>query len=373
MILYEHCSPHQVTVVESARQHFQSLGHTLLPVEFYYGSLDYGWTLGDKPRPAEWLCLFPQAQSISNYQRFRAVCKLVKQHKIDVLVLNGWYGLFAWWLVLIKKWLGCKIVMVSDSVHWDFPRTMLKELPKKMLMKGVDAGFVAGAPQAEYLRSLGVPADRLTTGNDVVDNQLYAHIPSRSVPVNRTLVIGTAARLIPKKNLAAAMKALATVVHQEPDIKLEWRLAGRGPLEQELQQLAQELSAPVVFRGFVGYYDMPGFYAELDLYWQPSLSEPWGLVVNEAMASGLPVVVSDRCGCGPDLVTAETGWIHGLSHEDMVSGLTTALKAHLQWPEMGRQARNLIGNWNDNRYADGLLQACFLATGHREGQVRISA
>lgn len=373
MILYEHCSPHQVTVLESARQRFQTLGHSLIPVEFYYGSLDYGWTMGDKPRPAEWICLFPQAQSISNYQRFRAVCKLVKQHKIDVLVLNGWYGLFAWWLVLIKKWLGCRIVMVSDSVHWDFPRTIVKELPKKMLMKGVDAGFVAGAPQAEYLSSLGMPANRLTTGNDVVDNNLYAHIPIRSVPENRKVIIGTAARLIPKKNLAAALKALAQVAKQHPDVQVEWQLAGRGPLEKELQQLAQEVGAPVVFRGFVGYYDMPGFYAELDLYWQPSLSEPWGLVVNEAMASGLPVLVSDRCGCGPDLVTKETGWIHGLSQEDMVAGLTSALKARLHWPEMGEQARKLIGNWDEKRYAEGLLQACFLATGQRDGQMRFSS
>lgn len=363
MILYEHCSPHQVTAVEAARQHFLVHQHELIPVEFYSRSADYGWTLSDKQRSENWLCLFPGKQLVSNSELYRAIVRQVKALSIDVLVINGWYGRTTWWLAFLKAFIGCKLVIVSDSVAWDAPRTWWKELPKKVLLKRFDAGFVAGQPQSQYLQSLGMASNRLSQGNDVVDNALYEAIPIRSNPVNRKMVIGTAARLIPKKNLGDGIRAIAAFKKKHPEHQFEWKIAGRGPLEEELKQLAGELQVPVVFPGYVGYYDMPGFYAGLDLYWQPSSSEPWGLVVNEAMASGLPVLVSDRCGCAMDLVTPATGWIHELGIEGMVHGLDRAFAESHRWPELGGNARLLIQQWDCQRFAQGLLEAAQCATG----------
>lgn len=358
MILYEHCSPHQVTAVETARQLFQTQQHQLVPVEFYYRSHDYGWTLEDKQRSEEWVCLFPDKEVASNYELYREIVRQVKKHKIDVLVINGWYGRYAWWLAFTRFLLPCKLVMVSDSVYWDFPRKAYKEFPKKLLMRCIDAGFVAGQPQGEYLQTLGMKAAKLSQGNDVVDNHLYLNIPIRTSPINRKIIVGTAARLIPKKNLQAAMRALAAMLKQHPEWDCEWRIAGRGPLEEELKQLARELQAPVVFSGFVGYYDMPGFYAGLDLYWQPSFSEPWGLVVNEAMAAGLPVLASDRCGCAIDLVKPEVGWVHGISEPEMVTALIRVFEQRATWPEQGANARVHIEQWGCPRFAAGLLESC---------------
>jgi glycosyltransferase involved in cell wall biosynthesis len=363
MILYEHCSPHQVIAVEAARAAFTEAGHTLVPAELYSGSLDYGWTFADMARPPEWICFFPGHQQISNWQRFRETLKQIKQQKIDVLVVNGWYSKFVWWLRAIKSTLRCKLVIVSDSVQWDHPRSALKEKVKSWLVRGMDAGFVAGQPQREYLHALGMPLNRMALGNDVVNNALYSSVPAPIAQSNRPLIIGTAARLIPKKNLAVAMQSLSVVQQSQRELNIEWRIAGRGPLEVELKQHAEDLRAPVVFQGFVGYHDMPGFYGGIDLYWQPSLSEPWGLVINEAMASGRPVLVSDRCGCALDLVTSETGWIHGVSSESMVAGLRDAIRQHVCWPSMGDAARRWIDQWGPSRFADGLLESCRIACG----------
>lgn len=361
MILYEHCSPHQVTAVKAAQACFAQSGHTLVPAELYSGSLDYGWTFADMARPSDWVCFFPKHQQISNVKRFRETLRQIKHHQVDVLVLNGWYSRFVWWLRAMRSFLRSKLVIVSDSVVWDHPRSTLKEKVKRWFVKGMHAGFVAGHPQQEYLYSLGMPMERMSLGNDVVDNALYAHIPERQSHEGRKLVIGTAARLIPKKNLQAAMQAFSQVLQAHPDWNVEWRLAGRGPLETELKQLAADLRAPVVFAGFVGYHDMPGFYGGLDLYWQPSLSEPWGLVINEAMASGLPVLASDRCGCARDLVMSENGWIHGIDIASMAHSLGQAIEHHTRWATMGQASRNLIQHWGPERYAQGLLESCQLA------------
>lgn len=363
MILYMHCSPHQVVAVEAARQKFLAEGHELIPVEFYYGSTEYTWTLNDKHRPEQWLCLFPNQKCVSNSKLFWKLRRKIKELRIDVVAINGWYGLYAWWLVFLKRWIGCKVVVVSDTVHWKAPRKWYKELPKKILLRRVDAGFVAGTPQAEYLQSLGMSGTQLTFGNDVVDNQLYSSIAPRTKPEGRKIVIGTAARLIPEKNLLAAIHAFDTVRRMHSDLKLEWRIAGQGPLEATLKQLVHELQVPVVFLGFVGYTDLPGFYEQLDLYWQPSVSESWGLVVNEAMAAGLPTLVSDHCGCARDLVTSSTGWIHQISQSGMVDGLEKALTDRKCWPERGSTARALIKQWDVSRFSEGLHQACQIALG----------
>jgi len=357
----EHCSPHQVAAVEAARLLFTAEGHELVPLEYYSGSLGYGWSFADKPRPEGWRCLFPDRQTAGTRDIVRGVVDTVRALRAEVLILNGWYGLNAWVLACLKGWrLRSRLVLVSDSNHWDRPRSWRKELLKRLLLRRIDAGFAAGQPQREYLHELGLPLDRITLGNDVVDNALYSSVPPRQPSVRR-LVIGTAARLIPEKNLATALEALAQVSARHPSLEFEWQLAGRGPLEADLRAAAERLRVPTVFRGFVAYTDMPNWYAGLDIYWQPSIYEPWGLVVNEAMASGLPVLVSDRCGCARDLVTEANGWTHAPVVADMTAAWERALARRDDWPALGVASRQIIADWDLPRYARGLLDACRLA------------
>lgn len=361
IILYHHCSPHQVHLVTEAQAYFRSQGSQLISVELYGGLADYSWTAQDKVRPKDWVCLFPNKKKTSTGQLFQAIRRVLKQHQADVMVLNGWYDRITWALAAARKLLGCKLVIVSDSVAWDYERSWHKELMKKCLMSCMDAGFVAGTPQRDYLHSLGMRPDQMTMGNDAVDNSMYSSIPLRILPGNRTIHIGTAARLVPIKNLATAMQAFAAVTRLFPNDKLCWHLAGTGPLEVELQSQAKELQVSVQFHGFVNYTQMPEFYRNLDIYWQPSLREPWGLVVNEAMASGLPVMVSDRCGCAIDLVKPEVGWVHDTTQQGMVQAWSRSLLARDHWPAMGASARELISHWDSNRYARGLYDACVLS------------
>jgi glycosyltransferase involved in cell wall biosynthesis len=364
MIMYEHCSPHQVTAVEAARQHFADSGNTLIPLECFSGSAGYGWSFADRPRPEGWLCLFPGREQVESNKIVQAVREMVRAQRIDVLAINGWYGTYAWPLIFFKRKLGCRVVMVSDSNKWDKPRSVLKEWAKRRLLRKVDAGFAAGIPQREYLTDLGLPAEQISLGNDVVDTPLYSSIPVREITQNRTIVIGTAARLIPEKNLLAALDALVIVCRRHPNISLTWRIAGKGPEEKRIRDAISEQGAPVELMGFIGYYEMPRFYAGLDLYWQPSVYEPWGLVVNEAMASALPVLVSERCGCARDLVSKENGWKHSVTNVmDMTAGLEEAIGDIGAWPKFGAKSRDIIAHWGPERFASGLFAACQLALG----------
>jgi glycosyltransferase involved in cell wall biosynthesis len=113
----------------------------------------------------------------------------------------------------------------------------------------------------------------------------------------------------------------------------------------------------------VHYFDLPRLYASADAYLQPSLSESWGLAVNEAMASGLPVVVSGRCGCHEDLVQEEVnGFVFDPERpEDLSRALERLWAARDRWQKMGEASRDIIARWGLNLFARNFWRACELA------------
>ncbi len=175
------------------------------------------------------------------------------------------------------------------------------------------------------------------------------------------------ARLSREKNLLSAGHAFLRFAASRPASEpWQWSIAGYGPLQAEIQSMASASGGRIRLLGGVDYADLPAAYAGADLFWQPSRRDPWGLAVNEAMASGLPVLVSARCGCNEDLVTDATGWTFDpFDEEDMVCALHRAADAHAAWPAMGRAAAEHIENWGLMRFSNGLAQAVRLATAPR--------
>ncbi|MFN8709109.1 MAG: glycosyltransferase, partial [Planctomyces sp.] len=112
-------------------------------------------------------------------------------------------------------------------------------------------------------------------------------------------------RFIHRKNLAGLLNAFLIFL-QESEVADLWDLVllGDGPQKEELLKLVSHLNleSRVHFPGFQSYSDICRWYAFADVFIHPALSEQWGLVVNEAMAAGLPTIVSSACGCVPDLV-----------------------------------------------------------------------
>jgi glycosyltransferase involved in cell wall biosynthesis len=360
VITYDYLSPAQVAAMHAACDEMARRGHRLVPVEFFGDLPAYGWKRGDVPRPPSWQSLYPDRSEASRHRVFADLARLVRRESADVLVVNGWYHAVAWWSIVARPVLPVKLVLVADSTDQDKRRRPVLEAAKRAFLRRVDAVFTGGTRQRRYLEALGVDPARITDGCDVVDNARFAREPGAG---GESTVVGTTARLVPPKNLEAALEAFARVAADTPLPALRWTIAGAGPLEAPLRRRAEKLGAPVDLVGYVEYDRMPAFYRGLDLYWQPSLSEPWGLAVNEAMASGLPVLVSDRCGCVEDLVTPENGWIHDTDEGGLERGLRTALAHRAEWPARGDASRARIAPWGLERFARGLAAAVDVAIG----------
>ena len=203
-------------------------------------------------------------------------------------------------------------VLMSTTTGLDRDRVWWRELWKRWwIPRHFDAALTVGTASRGYLTKLGMEPDRVWVGHNVVDNEYFASEAKEArsrmkevrgmlgLPDRFFLFVG---RLSPEKNLVRLLQAYRQYADGESQ---PWGLVlvGGGPEGEALTAVANDLALEeVVWAGFKQLGELPPYYALASGFVLPSVSESWGLVVNEAMASGLPVLVSNRCGCATDLV-----------------------------------------------------------------------
>ena len=202
----------------------------------------------------------------------------------------------------------CLTIVWSESTAADRKRNALKETLKSVGVSLFDGAFVAGQRHAQYLEQLGMPADRIAILGNCVDNDFFSSRVAeirhrRTSPVQPFfLFVG---RFIPEKNLPVLLESYAQY-RQIAHAPWPLVLVGGGPQEDVLrQQVKRNAIDGVIFAGLRQPNELAAYYADAGCFVLPSASEPWGLVINEAMASGLPVIASTQCGSAFDLIQPE--------------------------------------------------------------------
>jgi glycosyltransferase involved in cell wall biosynthesis len=159
------------------------------------------------------------------------------------------------------------------------------------------------------------------------------------------------------------VRAVQGASKKEPSIQA--LMVGDGPLRQTCEDFARSHNVPVTFAGFLNQSQIIRAYAITDVLVLPSVGETWGLVVNEAMACSRPCLVSDRVGCGPDLVVPEeTGVV--FPHSDVPALEQSLLKLTRnpsQIAAMGAKGKERLGNYSIGAAVEGVLQALASAVG----------
>lgn len=271
----------------------------------------YRWLENIAPRPnVETFsgCDTPEIRSILKHEIF------------DAFLVFGWGNKSAVQTIQACRHLGIPIVMRGDS-QLGTPRSLAKRvvkyLPYRWFLRRIDAHVYVGKNNHSYLSHYGVPESRLFFAPHFVDNNFFVHASSQAqnqgIPQQLRSTLGIepqdfvflfAGKMIPKKrprDLLEAFKLCQDLGH--PNRTMHLVCIGDGPLRPSLEQLAKPLGGKVHFIGFRNQSEMPAWYRAADALVLPSDGgETWGLVVNEAMACGLPAIVSDAAGCSPDLI-----------------------------------------------------------------------
>ena len=271
-------------------------------------------------------------------------------------------------------------IFMGDSQWGDRRRIALREWAKGWwVRRHYDAAFAAGERTVEYLMRMGFPQERIWTGYDVVDNQAFATgaATARSqadslrnslgLPERYFLFVG---RFAPEKNLVRLLEAYAGYRQTAGQSAWGLVLVGSGPLEKELRAQVEKLR-DVVFAGFQQKDTLPAYFGLASCLVLPSISEPWGLVVNEAMAAGLPVLVSNRCGCVPELVQpGVNGYVcDPLDTEEMARLLGVVSSDTAEAGRMGEASRHIVALYTPETWAQTLADCIERTLAWKQGHV----
>ncbi len=278
----------------------------------------------------------------------------------DLVLVPGYYTLPAIAAAVWARINHRKSVLMTESTAEDHVRSWWKESLKGLLIRTLfDSAIVGGKAHMRYLENLGFSPEHIQHSYDVVDNHLLAERSSTvrelsagasKLPSRYILFVG---RLAPEKNVGG----LLTEWHQYRNAGGTWPIliVGSGPLTDTLHASASisPFANDIYFAGHKGYKELPAFYAFASCFILPSVREPWGLVVNEAMAAGLPVIVSNRCGCAEDLVHAGH---NGFIFDPFTSGEAAACLLHFESLEreqqemMGSYSKTIVSNYSPESF-----------------------
>jgi glycosyltransferase involved in cell wall biosynthesis len=291
----------------------------------------------------------------------------------QVIICGGYNYPASWEALLWARRHGVRFVLWSESTSQDArARRPWVESMKSYFVRHCDRFVVPGKASFEYLKSMGSSAASISIAPNAVDNSLFAvqadvaraHAEEFRAKLQLPLrFILFAGRLVPDKGVFDLLQAYAKL---ESGLRSEVGLvfAGDGIAREELARQAKRITPGMIcFPGFAQREDLARLYALAETLILPTYSDTWGLVVNEAMACGLPIIVSSVAGCSSDLV--EDGWNGYVVSPRDSQKLSQAIDSLLRQPElrqrMSAHSAERIRNYSPEACADGLAAAAFSA------------
>jgi len=292
-----------------------------------------------------------------------AIRAIVTHGGFDAFLVHGWQAR-SYWQAMVACWgVGTPVLVRGDSQLRD-DASAIKRAVKRLAYPRFVGRFAAclsvGVRSDEYFRYYG--ARRVVRSPHFVDNAAFADRAAAARDRRETLRAGWgiapeatvalfAGKLIEKKRPADLIAAAARV----PGVHALF--VGDGALRGQCEAMAAALGVRATFTGFRNQSAMPSAYAAADVLVLPSdRQETWGLVVNEAMASGLPAIVSEAAGCVPDLIIAgRTGYAYPPGDIDALAAALRTIPG--EGATMGRAAARHVRDYSVERAASGVVEA----------------
>ena len=323
---------------QSERVHYETLAARTLPLP---GGIEIVWN------PGLWARLrrdpFDVYIAGENFTDFPSVLTLWR-------AARRWNKPFVLWSEAIDSSYASGNLVSNTYRHWLYPRT--------------DAFIAYGQRPRDYLVRRGAAPDRVVLGLQV--------IPSEQLPPPATdkTQLGLAGKtvvlymgyFVTRKGVEHLVRAFQTVAGEKDVLAL----VGTGPEEAALRQMSQSDSR-IMFPGYFDGADKSSWYAAADLFVLPTLHDPWGIVVNEAMAFGLPIVTTEAAGCVPDIVKdQENGFVVPAGDENALSAALARLSKDADLRrQMGQRSRAIIADYTTEAARDRFLLVIEQALGYR--------
>lgn len=376
-VQWSNFGPFHCARLEHAANVLKSFGIHLIGMEMSENKNLFGWNRESAMFSFQKFTVLPGQvyENISPINMLKGVWKTLNKINPDVVAINGYSFYDAWGALIWCKFHKKSAVLMSDSNIYDFPRSIWKEWIKRQVVRQYNSALCAGSSQYEYLVLLGMNKGRISKGLDAIDNDYFGTEAQkarknpasfRSLPglENPRPYFLASARLEKSKNIDGLIKAYQNYRMRLSDksgyTACRLVVIGEGVERAGLENFIRLNNIPEVsLPGFIQKGDLPAYYGLANVFVHPTYKDTWGLVVNEAMASGLPILVSERAGCVPDLVQeGKNGYSFNPNDLNSLTELMLLMSSEkVDSRKMGLFSQEIIKNWGLDRFSEGLKQA----------------
>ena len=315
----------------------------------------------------------------------KKIYQIYFQKNYQLFFLAGWSHPMTISCILLSKLCGIPVVVDTDTPH--NPKTIswkrcIKRLIYPILFKLPTVFLASGTRQINYLKSYAVPDKKIILEKmtvDVLGMQRYiAQLPKNKKTVlrnniglsNNDFIFLFIGRLIERKGVYELLQSFSAI----KDVRAKLVIAGDGPLKSAVEEYAQK-NKNIVYVGRLKNTEVTDLYFMSDIFILPAHWEPFGLVINEALAAGKPVIASNQVGCIDDLVIHQKTGLR--IKENSVFDLTSAMMYFLNHPEqyemMSQHSLNQISTWTLEDEVAQIFKAWRLAMGCQENVTDVSS
>ncbi|OGI19114.1 MAG: hypothetical protein A3B68_07950 [Candidatus Melainabacteria bacterium RIFCSPHIGHO2_02_FULL_34_12] len=299
------------------------------------------------------------------------VISYITKEKCDAIWIHGWNSFTNWLALFIAFLRGVPVILRGESnlLHeTSFWKEAAKNFIYKTIFKKISCFLAIGKYNIDFYKHYDVPEEKIfltpyTVNNNYFISKFTELAPKKNelrnkyhIPTNIPVIL-FCGKLISVKRPMDLLLAYEKASNLYESALI---FAGDGILKNKIEDyVSKNKIKNVYFLGFKNQSELPEIYAMSDLLVLPSVHEPWGLVVNEAMCFGLPIIVSDKVGAGGDLVREginsfiyPVGGINALSEK--ISILLSDAKLREQ---MGEESLKIINRWSYEEDISGILEA----------------
>jgi glycosyltransferase involved in cell wall biosynthesis len=277
-----------------------------------------------------------------------------------ILVYGHQYGSYLW--TLFRARLQGLPILLRCETHLGLKRSFGKQLLFRALIgslyRSVGSAFLAiGSRNAAYYRWLGIDSRKIFLAPYSVDNVFFQSKAAEAknhyvelregykIPTNAVVIL-YASKFIDRKRPLDLLHAFVLLSQRHENVFL--LMVGAGPLASELREFADLQGLKnIIFTGFQNQSKLPSLFAVSDIFVLPSENEPWGLIINEAMCAGMPIITTDEVGAAADLVrSGDNGFIYPTGDTDRLCHfLDVLVMDDALRQKMGLRSRAVIQDW----------------------------